>query len=36
MSLQPVTYIKAGETPANWFDLSVIDNETGKDVRFVV
>lgn len=36
MSLQPVTYIKAGETPANWFDLSVIDNATGKDVRFVV
>jgi len=36
MSLQPVTYIKAGETPTNWFDLSVIDNATGKDVRFVV
>lgn len=32
----PVTYIKAGETPANWFDLSVIDRATGKDVRFVV
>ncbi|MHC8493406.1 helix-turn-helix domain-containing protein [Thalassospira sp. SM2505] len=36
MNLVPVTYIKAGETPANWFDLSVIDNATGKDVRFVV
>ncbi|WP_417624993.1 helix-turn-helix domain-containing protein [Paremcibacter congregatus] len=36
MTLVPVTYIKAGEVPANWFDLSVIDADTGKDVRFVV
>ncbi len=36
MTLVPVTYIKAGEVPANWFDLSVIDAKTGKDVRFVV
>lgn len=36
MTLVPITYIKAGETPANWFDLSVIDKATGKDVRFVV
>lgn len=36
MSLVPVTYIKAGETPSNWFDLSVIDRKTGKDVSFVI
>lgn len=35
MSLVPVTYIKAGETPHNWFDLSVRDNRTGRELRFV-
>ncbi|RCK40468.1 hypothetical protein [Thalassospira xiamenensis] len=35
VALAPLTYAKAGVTPDNWADLTVIDNETGREVRFV-
>jgi hypothetical protein len=31
-----ITYAKAGETPANWAELQVIDLATGQEVRTVV
>ncbi|RCK32507.1 hypothetical protein TH9_12325 [Thalassospira xiamenensis] len=35
IGLQPITYVLAGKTPVNWCDLTVIDNGTGREVRFV-